>query len=230
MRNTVAGNWGSTRGGPRLRHRGAPWARLAALALAAGLLPAVAGAQSDDDDATDNGKHCSATARATFRACGLSARADELIARAKCFNVTDAREREICLAEAEQEGNDAKDLCREQRDVRREICAALGEARYEPDFDPDNFDPDFVHPVNPNRFFPLGIGNRWTYRSGASPIAVQVLNQTKKIEGVTCVVVNDRVSEKGVVIEDTDDWFAQGVERRHLLLRRRDRGVRDLRG
>lgn len=36
-----------------------------------------------------------------------------------------------------------------------------------------------------------------------------VLSKTKLIEGVTCIVVNDKVSENGFLVEDTDDWFAQ---------------------
>jgi len=211
MKSERAGNRGLARGRTALGGRARGCTRLALLALAASLLPAATTAADGNDDVSDNGKHCSATARATFRACGLTAHADELIERARCFNVSDAAERASCLAEADQAEKEARQLCREQNDARSEICAALGEARYEPDFDPDLFDPDFVHPTNPNPFFPLGIGNRWTYRGGNQSIAIEVLNRTKRIDGVTCVTVNDKVSEGGVVIEDTDDWFAQAL-------------------
>ncbi len=36
-----------------------------------------------------------------------------------------------------------------------------------------------------------------------------MLDATKSIEGVTCIVVHDRVEVEGVVVEDTDDWFGQ---------------------
>jgi hypothetical protein len=144
MRNKVAGNWGSTRGG-RLRNTGAPWARLAALALAAGLLPAVAGAQGDDNDAVDNGKHCSATARATFRACGLSARADELT---RAPSVSRNRRPGDRLAEAGK--------AERGRTVQPRARCALGDAALgsplRAGLRSDGFDPDFAHPVNPNPF------------------------------------------------------------------------------
>jgi hypothetical protein len=38
---------------------------------------------------------------------------------------------------------------------------------------------------------------------------IDVLDKTKLIDGVTCLVVQDRVSKNGELIEDTDDWFAQ---------------------
>ncbi len=39
-----------------------------------------------------------------------------------------------------------------------------------------------------------------------------MLDETKLIDGVTCIVVNDVVAEDGELIEDTDDWFAQHVD------------------
>ena len=41
---------------------------------------------------------------------------------------------------------------------------------------------------------------------------VQVLNSTKLIAGVTCIVVRDQVFEDGDLVEDTDDWFAQAKD------------------
>ena len=38
---------------------------------------------------------------------------------------------------------------------------------------------------------------------------IDVLDKTKLIDGVTCLVVQDRVSKNGELVEDTDDWFAQ---------------------
>jgi hypothetical protein len=40
-------------------------------------------------------------------------------------------------------------------------------------------------------------------------ITVTVTGKVKLIEGILCVVVNDRVTEDGELIENTDDWYAQ---------------------
>ena len=88
-----------------------------------------------------------------------------------------------------------------------ELCGALGEGRYEPDFDPAHFQTDFMNPVNPNPYFPLRVGSTWRFEGGGETIMVTVKNETKSIEGVPCIVVNDRVLEGGLLVEDTDDWF-----------------------
>jgi hypothetical protein len=41
---------------------------------------------------------------------------------------------------------------------------------------------------------------------------VRVLNETKAIAGVTCIVVRDQVFDDGDLIEDTDDWYAQAKD------------------
>ena len=38
---------------------------------------------------------------------------------------------------------------------------------------------------------------------------IRVLQETKRIAGVTATIVHDRVSRAGVVVEDTYDWYAQ---------------------
>ena len=37
---------------------------------------------------------------------------------------------------------------------------------------------------------------------------MQVLNRSKRIEGIDCLVVSDLVKEGGDLVESTDDWFA----------------------
>src|SRR4029453_11984766 len=108
-----------------------------------------------------------------------------------------------------QEGNAD---CGDQRDARRDLCGELAEDRYEPDFAPAGFDADFANLTQPNPYFPLGIGNGWQYVGGDETVTIEVLDETKLIEGVTCIVVNDRVEVAGVVVEDTDDWFGQKKE------------------
>jgi hypothetical protein len=66
-----------------------------------------------------------------------------------------------------------------------------------------------------NPYWPMRPGSRWVYRetdtTGASQrVVITVTNQTKLIaNGVTARVVRDVVTEKGVPVEITDDWYAQ---------------------
>ncbi|MBT8441492.1 MAG: hypothetical protein KJO76_03820, partial [Gammaproteobacteria bacterium] len=43
-------------------------------------------------------------------------------------------------------------------------------------------------------------------------IVVTVLNETKLVDGITCLVVRDVVTVDEELIEDTDDWFAQDLD------------------
>jgi hypothetical protein len=149
---------------------------------------------------------CSSTAWAQFDACRNEVRDDAFTAKAICLNVSDEEEREECFGDAKEERRDADRLCRDQRNARRSLCGELGEGRYDPDFDPADFD-DPRNPGTPNPFFPLGVGSQWKYAGGDETIQIEVLDETKRIEGVDCLVVNDRVEEGGEVTEDTDDWY-----------------------
>ena len=62
-----------------------------------------------------------------------------------------------------------------------------------------------------NKYMPLKPGTTYIYESedGATRVEVVVLQETKTIQGVTCVVVRDTVSEDGTMVEDTLDWYAQ---------------------
>ena len=44
---------------------------------------------------------------------------------------------------------------------------------------------------------------------GVETIVVEVLEETRVVNGVTCVVVRDRVFLDELLIEDTHDWYAQ---------------------
>lgn len=74
--------------------------------------------------------------------------------------------------------------------------------------DAADFVPRVTHP-----FFPLPVGARWVYRKrgadGLEEITVVVTPQTRKVDGVTAVVVRDRATLDGVLSEDTYDWYAQ---------------------
>jgi hypothetical protein len=175
-----------------------------ALGVAAALGCALAAAP-----ALAKGRTCSATASAQYGACKSEVKDDFLTRRAVCLNLPEPAARDACLDAAGEERRDGSDECREQLDARRDLCDRLGEEPYAPSFAPADFDGDFGNPTQPNPHFPLGIGHSWDYAGGDEAIHVEVLDESKLIEGVTCIVVRDRVEVAGVVVEDTDDWFGQ---------------------
>jgi hypothetical protein len=79
---------------------------------------------------------------------------------------------------------------------------------HSPNIDPANF----VAKVN-NKYFPLEPGTTFVYEGkdeeGFERIEVSVTNDTKRIMGVECTVVRDRVWIDGGLVEDTFDWHAQ---------------------
>jgi hypothetical protein len=129
-----------------------------------------------------------------------------------CINVADDEKREACFDDARTARSEAQNLCYDQLAGRYDACTSLGENRYDPEVDPAAFDTDFAHLTKPNRYFPLTIGNRWEYRSGTETNTLEVLNQTKLIAGVQCIVIRDLVKDKGRLIEATDDWYAQAKD------------------
>jgi hypothetical protein len=80
--------------------------------------------------------------------------------------------------------------------------------------EPVNLDPaDFSTQID-NPYFPLVPGDRYVYREtdgkAKEHVVVSVSNKTKPIaNGITARIVHDRVTERGKVIEDTFDWYAQ---------------------
>lgn len=164
------------------------------------------------DELTAQSMFCSATAQALFRACGNQVEDDYWVAFAVCINESDDADRAECFADARSERGDGKQLCGEQLTGRRDACSSLGEGRYDPQFEPASFDSNFANLSNPNRYFPLGIGNQWEYRSKTQSTKVEVLNETKLIDEVRCIVVRDQVKEGGDLIESTNDWYAQAKD------------------
>lgn len=196
---------------PRPSQRSAPRLLVHGLTAIALVLAATAAlAKDDDDDDEPERRYCSATARLLFKACGHDAEGDRLITRAKCLNIGDDGERTQCLADMKQARAESGELCHDQLQGRRAACERLGEDRYDPGWSPERFDSDFRSLSNPNPYFPLGIGHRWEYRGGEERNTVEVLNQTKSIAGVTCLVLRDLVWRSGRLVEATDDWFAAG--------------------
>jgi hypothetical protein len=197
---------------PRPASTNRPWLCALAVAVALAAAASTALAKDDDDDDFDPParNHCSATAQTLFSACGHESKDDFLVAKAKCINLSDARDRRQCLDDARSARREAGEQCGAQLAWRRAACRVLGEARYDPDFHPDRFDRDFRSLSNPNPYFPLGIGYKWEFRGGGEFNQLEVLDETKSIAGVTCVVLRDLVYEEGRLKEATDDWYAAG--------------------
>lgn len=80
--------------------------------------------------------------------------------------------------------------------------------------DPVVLDPvDFVDRID-NPYLPKAPGARWTYREtdpeGARQrVDVSVTSRTRSILGIDAVVVHDKVTARGQLVENTFDWYAQ---------------------
>jgi hypothetical protein len=166
----------------------------AALALTVAVAPAHAA----------GGGICSRTARLQFYACHAELSDDYYTAKAACLNQPeDGTE---CVREARSERREGVDSCSEQLEARRDLCDEIGEAAHDPDMDPALFQ-DPRSPSHPNPYFPLDIGNRWVYEEDGERIEIEILDATKRIAGIDCIVYRDTVTSDGLLVEDTDDWF-----------------------
>jgi hypothetical protein len=78
-----------------------------------------------------------------------------------------------------------------------------------------NLNPADFTTTTTNPYWPMAPGNKWIYRATEPDgtkqrVVVTVTNKTKKIaDGVVARVIHDRVTEKGRLVEDTYDWYAQ---------------------
>ncbi len=184
----------------RSSNRGSTPRRAACLALAAGV------AFASHASAGGKEKFCTDTARTLYAACKAGVDDDALVAKAVCMNVSDAEQRDACIGQARADRADAKELCADQRTTRLGACKVLGEGRYDPVIDPAAFD-DPKAPTNPNPYFPITVLDRWEYRAGNEVDVVEIVNETKLIDGVHCIVARDLVSRDGFLAEATDDWY-----------------------
>ena len=167
---------------------------------------------------------CSAAANASRLACDFAAKDDLFTARAICMD-SPAEELSACLAGTEQEFDEVLDECDEIFDAQSEVCELTADAAHLPAFGGDFVD-NFVDPLQigisviPNPWFPLVQGNEWVYEGSFEEegevvteiITVTVLNETKLVDGITCLVVRDVVEVDDELVEDTDDWFAQDLD------------------
>ena len=73
---------------------------------------------------------------------------------------------------------------------------------------------DFTGSTNfTNIYMPFEPGKTYVFEGqtadGKEHIEVKRLAETKTIMGITCIVVNDKAWLDGVLIEETNDWYAQ---------------------
>ena len=81
-----------------------------------------------------------------------------------------------------------------------------------------------VHLFTPNLYYPLAPGTERIYvvrddqGHKLERIKTEVLAKAKEIQGISCIMVRDRVwkideeSERSLIIEDTQDWYAQDLQ------------------
>lgn len=153
---------------------------------------------------------CTSTAKAAFLSCDAEVEEEFFIGFGNCLNTGSSASQVTCENTLSASESDGEDECDEQLKSRIQTCAALTEAPYNPNMNPGNFMTKAEIIANPNQYFPLRPGNEWVYESDDEIITVTVSASTKQILGITTIVVRDVVTDvDGVLIEDTDDWYAQ---------------------
>lgn len=173
-------------------------------------------AGSDEDIAMFAVGPCSSAAVAMRQACAVDVLDNAFESTAICTDIADDTDRADCLADVELDKDDNEGECEDVFDARLSLCADLNDAAHDPMFGAA-FAANFVDPhdiggaVTENPWFPLVTGNTWVYQGGTESVEVEVTDQTKLIDGITCVVVLDTVSDSGVVVEITQDWYAQDL-------------------
>ena len=75
--------------------------------------------------------------------------------------------------------------------------------------DPVEIDPTAFSAEIDNPYWPMRPGSTWVYREGDQRVEVTVTDRTRTVLGVETRVVHDLVTENGVPVEDTFDWYAQ---------------------
>jgi hypothetical protein len=160
---------------------------------------------------------CSSAAVSMMQACAVDVLDDVFESTAICQDIADDADRKDCVADVEIEKVETEEECEDVFDARVALCEDLADAAHEPQYGPD-YAANFVNPLDigvtvpVNPWFPLETGNRWVYEGGDETIEVVVTDETKLIDGITCVVVIDTVSEDGQALEITGDWYAQDID------------------
>lgn len=178
------------------------------LGLTLGLL-----VQTTTSSAAPQERACSRTAAVAETACIYDVLDTFWIATGKCKNYADADDREDCFAELKNTPREGRRDCRDQKEARLDLCDDLGEAPYDPPFEPSLFvNPDDIGgAVAPNPLYPLIAGQIRRFRANDEEITVTTTHDVALIAGVPCRIVLDTVRVSGEVTEDTVDWFAQDI-------------------
>src|SRR5262245_2460125 len=154
---------------------------------------------------------CTQTANELLDACNASIQEDDAVGNAVCLNIANSSARTKCLDDLADSEAEATALCNGQHDTRIAACGVLGEARYDPALSPGLFD-NPKNPSHPNPYFPLNVGRHWEYRSATELNTVDIVNETKLISGINCIVARDLVLVNGLTTEATDDWYASAKD------------------
>jgi hypothetical protein len=181
---------------------------------AASALAAVASPPVSAGPPVANARACSATTQAAHMGCSYDGLDTYSIEIGKCENELDRSDRTTCMRTARSALNENMQLCRDQREVRDDLCDELGEGPYDPSFEPSQFvDPrEIGRSVAPNPWFPLISGRTLVYRSSEEMVTVTFTDEVKVIDDVPCLVVRDVVEIDGELAEDTIDWYAQDIQ------------------
>jgi len=155
------------------------------------------------------GGACKKTASVARKACKLGLKEDIKLGEGVCFQISDAAASKECVGDVKAEAKETKEECEEVHEARLEVCDLLGQDPYDPELDPA----DFVSTID-NPYAPFPVGATWVYEGltdegDLERIEIEVLAETRTIEGIVATVVRDVVLIKGEVVEDTLDWLAQ---------------------
>jgi hypothetical protein len=183
------------------------------LVIGLGLTLALLGQQASATSKPKKERTCSHTATVAYTACVYDVLDSFWISTGKCKNTADANERAQCLSDLRSFPRDGREECSDQKEARIDLCSDIGEAPYDPPFEPSLFvNPnDIGGSVAPNTWYPLIAGQTRLFRSGNEEITITVTDKVELISGVPCRVVTDTVRINGEVEEDTTDWFAQDI-------------------
>ena len=94
-----------------------------------------------------------------------------------------------------------------------EATSALPQGSETVNLDPADFTTDITNP-----WWPMNVGSEWTYTETDSEgakqkVVVTVADETKTLaNGIEARVVHDEVTEDGVPVEVTDDFYAQDAD------------------
>ena len=180
-------------------------------------------------------KACESSAKTMKQSCDDERREEYNATLARCGSISAAAARTACVNTAGAEQTTSKEICKEQLDARKEVCATLGEDRYNDplvDTSITFIDPNKIGEqpgIDENPYVILKTGHTHVLRSeeynpetdetSVEIIVVHATDEVREIQGVACRVLVDVVLTpqwdaedakwEFIPIEVTDDWFAQ---------------------